>query len=44
MTTMLRDPGFRPAGFHGVCDATIPTFQMQEGGRTDATSYRLYGV
>ena len=41
---MLCDSRFRAAGFHGVCDATIPTFQMQEGGRTDPTSYRLYGV
>jgi len=42
MLAMLKSPTFRPAGFAGVCDPKVRTYQMREGPRTDATSYRYY--
>lgn len=42
MLVMLKDRRFRPAGFSGVCDPSIKTYQMRDGVRVDATSYRFY--
>lgn len=42
MEEMLKSKQFRPAGFGSVCDKGRKTFQMKQGNRVDATSYRFY--